>query len=239
MVHDNWMTASCNTLGVDLSSPNFFMYRNALLHPVRLLTGFVLLGLLSCYPLSFVMPARMGWENGAVENIQVVVLLIGLMLAIAYAARTVDRVEHRFWLMVAPFWLIFIGRELSWGAVFLKPIHINEEGPGFSSSLLWYKPAVYPFLGLLLAVSAYLILRHRLWRVIWKLIRNGQFPLLQLGLSVIAILVSTNTEGHGWHDFNLPKPQLQVMEELVEVAAYVSLLAAQLRIRYGMGLIKR
>jgi len=32
---------------------------------------------------------------------------------------------------------------------------------------------------------------------------------------------------------------MQVMEEIVEFAAYVSLLAAQVRIRYGLGLRAR
>jgi len=215
------------------------MFRSVFFRPVWLLTGLALLGLLSCYPLSFVLPPRLGWENGWVEWTQVGVLVVGLALALRWATRATDRVEQHVWLMVAPFWLIFAGREISWGAVFLKPIHIDEEGPGFSSSLLWYKPAVYPFLGLLLATSVYLLLRHRLWRVLWQMIRPQHFPFLQLALSVIAILVSTNAEGHGWYAFDLPRPQMQVMEEIVELAAYVSLLAAQVRIRYGLGLTAR
>jgi hypothetical protein len=215
------------------------MFRSILFRPVWLLTGLALLGLLSCYPLSFVLPPRVGWENDWVEGAQVLILLAGLVFALRYAARAFDAVGQYFWLMIAPFWLIFAGREISWGAVFLKPVHIDEEGPGFSSSLLWYKPAVYPFLGLLLAASVYLMLRHRLWRVLWRLLRDRHFPFLQLGLSIIAILVSTNAEGHGWYAFDLPRPQMQVMEEIVELAAYVSLLAAQVRIRYGLGLTTR
>lgn len=215
------------------------MFRSVLCRPVWLLTGLALLGLLSCYPLSFVLPPRYGWENGWVEWAQVLVLLVGLGSALRYAARALDAVGQRFWLMIAPFWLIFAGREISWGAVFLTPIHIDEEGPGFSSSLLWYKPAVYPFLGLLLATSVYLILRHRLWRMLGQLLRHRHFPFLQLALSVIAILVSTNAEGHGWYAFDLPRTQMQVMEEIVELAAYVFLLAAQVRIRFGLGLKAR
>ena len=215
------------------------MFRGIFFRPVWLLTGLALLGLLSCYPLSFVLPPRYGWENGAVEWAQVLILLVGLVFALRYATRALDAVGQHFWLMIAPFWLIFMGREISWGAVFLKPVHIDEEGPGFSSSLLWYKPAVYPFLGLLLAVCVYLMLRHRLWQVLWRLLRDRQFPVLQLALSIITILVSTNAEGHGWYAFELPRPQMQVMEEIVELAAYVSLLAAQFRIRYGLGLRAR
>jgi len=106
-----------------------------------------LFGLLFCYPLSFVLPPRYGWENGWVEAGQVLILLVGLVAALRYATRALDSAGQCFWLMIAPFWLICMGREISWGEVFLKPVHVDEEGPGFSSSLLWYKPAVCFFVG--------------------------------------------------------------------------------------------
>ena len=43
-----------------------------------------------------------------------------------------------------PVWLLLAARELSWGAALLPPLSIGADGPEYSSSVLWYKPAVAP-----------------------------------------------------------------------------------------------
>lgn len=197
----------------------------------RFITCLGFLFLLLCYPAALVMPDWVGWENGPVENFQVVVLVVGLVGAVLFARQGPDSLTRTFWLMVLPFWIIFVGRELSWGAVLTPPLEIHPtEGPIFSSSVLWYKPIVYPILGVLLAISAFIFLRYRQFRTIGRIAALGAFPWLQLALTVVGLLVMTNAEGHGWITIDMSKAALQVLEETAETGAYLGLLAAQYRI---------
>lgn len=200
----------------------------AWLHAGRWLT--VLL-LLAVYPLSSVMPATWGWENGLLENLQVLLLLGGLLTAWAFSLKVRHRDSRRVAIGAVLLWGIAAARELSWGAVFLSPILVKDTGPTFSARLLPYHAIVDPVVVMLVIASVLLFALGRLLRMIQRQIKDGLFPWLELGIVVTAALVATYAEGH-LHmagQPNLPEVQCQLIEEFCELVSYMALYLAQAR----------
>lgn len=187
--------------------------------------------LLSAYPLSFVIPGTWGWENGMLENLQVLVLLAGLWTSIVFSQKGRHRDSQRVALGAMLMWTVFAARELSWGAVFLTPTAMTETGPTFSARLLPYHGMVDVLVVLAVLVSAVLFVLGRLFGVLMQQLRDGRFPWIETGTMVLAALGSTYAEGHlhiAGH-LNLPELQCQVIEEFCELVAYVALYLAQAR----------
>ncbi len=185
-------------------------------------------GLLLSFPLTFVLPQSVGWENGLLENIQAVTLLLGVVAAVVAACRQKGAVAAPLWWSAALFWLAFLGRELAWGAAFLPSTGAGKWGPVISSQVLWYKPAVKWAVGGML-LCCYWLVRHGLWnRVLKRMVREHAIPVFSLALFIVAMVISTNAEGHGfiflarWFDC-----RVVVLEELVETLGYFALWLAQ------------
>lgn len=187
-----------------------------------------MLMLLAAYPAQAWLPSQTAWENGWIENIQVAVLGLGLGLALWWGRASGDARVRALCRVAAVLWAILIARELSWGGAFLDPVSFSEEGPFYSSRGLWYKPAVYPVLTLLLGYCLWCSLRFRLDQIVWKCLR-AVWP--EILLIVLGMVLSACAEGHGpeilgdWSGFNA-----LVIEEWSELAAYCALVAAQLRV---------
>jgi hypothetical protein len=196
---------------------------------VRVVHGLLLLLLLACKPLADRLPMRWGWENGVLENLQVLILLAGLAFALAVCKRDWKSPRALLALVVLPIWAVLAARELSWGAVFLAPLDMTAAGPQFSSRVLWYKPAIYPLVGVLLAAAAGVAARYRLDRAVRSVVANRNFPWLELALIVGAAFVSGCAEGHLRCRFDTMPSHQEVLEELVEVVAYAALSLAQYR----------
>ncbi|TQS70021.1 hypothetical protein ERN12_15320 [Rhodobacteraceae bacterium] len=177
------------------------------------------------------LPVWISFENGPVENAQVVVLLAGAVVALWFSAGNTQL--RWFWRATLPFWLAMAARELSWGAVFLEPVSITDHGPMFSSSLLWHKPFVAPLMGGLLLLAIVWFVKGHGVAMFKTLANKRRLPVYDIALFVIAMLVSTAAEGH----MGLGLPDLgddQVIEEIAELAAYLFLLSAQIRIKLAI-----
>ncbi|KAF1022751.1 MAG: hypothetical protein GAK30_00908 [Paracidovorax wautersii] len=201
----------------------------------------VVLALVACYLMAPHLPVWTGWENGPVENLQALVLLAGGMLALWWRDRAGDRQASLFWLMVAPIWFVLCARELSWGAAFMTPLDFSPVyGPTFSSSQqLPYKPLIAPVIGLLLLGTAAVFVRSRQDQTLARLWRQGSFPLLEIALFVLAMLVSAEAEGHGIVGGfpSMGHAQQQSLEEMAELVGYAVLLLAQWRVARGLRLM--
>ncbi|WP_139169782.1 hypothetical protein [Chitinasiproducens palmae] len=202
-------------------------YRSLSQNALRLL---ILALALVTVPLVTRLPQWVVWENGPVENAQAIVLLFGAIVAGLSAARARTREARAFWLAAAPLWLIFFGRELSWGAVFLTPLDMTPEGPVFSSHALFYKPVVHPAVGLLIAFSLYQLFVRRGIRLLANVHRSGRFPFFELVVAAIGFIVSTATEGHAHLSLPLTAGPAQIAEECAELVAYLALLSGQWRL---------
>lgn len=109
-------------------------------------TWISLLLMVVLFPLGFSLPEWWGWENGPIENTQVIILIAGAILScLAARHNRHDSQICKLWLWTVPIWLIIIGRELSWGRVFFDPVSIGPDGPMFPSiHEIWYGRYVYP-----------------------------------------------------------------------------------------------
>ncbi|HBF49257.1 MAG TPA: hypothetical protein DDX04_01460 [Massilia sp.] len=187
----------------------------------------LLLCLVLCYPLARVIPLEWSWENGVIENAQVVVLLAGLVLAGRAWLRGSRDGAAMLGLCAMPVWFLLAGRELSWGAVFLPPLGFGPEGPVFSSRVLPYRPLVPAFAGLLVLASFVTGWRHGVHRYLKRVIAGGGFPWMCVVVVLGAALGSTLGEGHVpafAHDW---VAHSQVLEEMSELVGYMALVVAQ------------
>lgn len=194
-----------------------------------LITG--LLVLIVSYPVAQILPSWVSWENGPVENAQVVVLFFGMVQALLYQKSGTSDWKW-LWRGAALIWFICAVRELSWGAVFLDPIHMSEEGPFFSSSQLWYKPAIMPALIISIVLAAFLMLKNGSHELPRPLQRSGGLPWTEFLLATLCMMISTAAEEHLGLTTGLTGAAAQNLEELSELAAYIFLLTGQYRIRY-------
>jgi hypothetical protein len=188
----------------------------------------LILLLLSCYPLSIVLPPSWAWENGVIEDGDVIVLGVGLAWAFVTWMRAQPAQVALLARCVVPIWVILIGREMSWGAVLFAPDHMTPEGPVFTSHHLWYRPVVTPVLCALFAWSAWSAWRCRLDKQLYQVLERGRFPWLAMLVVLVAALGSTCAESH--LRYFLAALQNQRFEELTELVGYIALVAVQARV---------
>ena len=195
-----------------------------------------LLVLIVSYPLSLVLPSWTSWENGPVENLQVVVLFLGMIQALFFQ-KTGTPDWKWLWRGAALIWFICAVRELSWGAVFLEPLSMSDSGPFFSSRQLWYKPAVMPALIASTLLFAMLMLRNGSHKLLNPLQRSGGLPWTEFLLATLCMMISTAAEEHLGLTTGLTGAAAQNLEELSELAAYIFLLTGQFRIRHHQSVL--
>lgn len=202
---------------------------------VMILRTIVVLIYLLMYPMAWYFPVQWGWENGLFENTQLAICFLGFVVA-TYAMCKEQKINLRwFWLMIITIWFIMFWRELSWGACFYPPTVMDPETGGkYPSALLWYKPIIHPLLWLLLAAIVVIFFIKQQYKTVIVLWHEKQFPLIEFILALIGALISTAAEEH--MGLVLPfvkyfaEGQVQMMEELGELAMYLALFAAQLRV---------
>lgn len=183
--------------------------------------------LLSAVSLSSLMPVAWGWENGVIENSEVLVLALGAAMAVTASCRAALQQRGRLGAILAPVWVILIGRELSWGAACLPPVGFTDGEPVYSSALLWYKPLVGPVAVALLLGCAIQAWRHRLPAACWRALSNDRSMLLPLLIGGLAAIGSTFSEGKLGVTLPFSHGRAEVLEELLELIAYCALVRAQ------------
>jgi hypothetical protein len=175
-------------------------------------------------PLALLLPPWVGWENGPLENLQVVLLLMGAWVACAIALH--DRRHpalHRFWYCVAPLWLLCVGRELSWGRVFF-PVGMDASGPVFISAMS-YDAVIRP-LAIAVTVAS---LVGMLWQRPFRLLARCRLPLTDVVIMLAAALIANAVDKGYW-------PALLQHEETVEEWAELIVYSAMLGIELIVGL---
>ena len=84
-----------------------------------------LLVLIVSYPLALVLPSWVSWENGPVENAQVVVLLLGMVQALIF--QKYGSADWKWlWRGAALIWFICAMRECCW-CRFMEPLGMSEK----------------------------------------------------------------------------------------------------------------
>lgn len=164
-------------------------------------------------PAAYLLPAWIGWENGFLENLQVLILLVGCGVNLNFYRKRQSE-SGRLWLGGAGFFALLAARELSWGRVFF-PVGLTETGPVFLSmnrmphnELINLTIAAYS-IAVLLLIATYFP-----WR---RFIGGIPFPVKDLAM----IIFGAGLAHVGERTAAFPEAIGQLIEELAEVAVYI------------------
>lgn len=190
---------------------------------------FLMIIVILSYFIGSYLPLTWGWENSPLEWSQVVILLMGSLLSGKWRqeAKSSGRFHHaRFFTWSIPIWLLMAGREMSWGRVFY-PVGINAvTGPYFLSvSQLPYGPIVYPIIAIIIVMCLFAITKHKLYLIPYQVYQQGLFPVGEFLLVIFAFIVANIAE---------KKFQYEIMEEILESVAYLSLLLTAYRVKVAL-----
>lgn len=188
---------------------------NSQYHTYKIYVRLAFVATMLSVPLAFVLPVEWSFENGLIENMQIVVLILSAVFILSVRSRM--KWFQRF--CAAGFVLMAL-RELSWGRVFF-PIGMEQFGAVFVTMVDYpYRIPVYIFLTVYIAAMLIILIRF----VPVRKILLGRQPLAAFG--VIGIALTLNYIGeHGWL---LGKGNGQILEELNELIFYLTLPAVAL-----------
>lgn len=124
--------------------------------------------LLSAYPLAGIIPYEMTWENGPIENFQVLLLLAGALINWRLYKNSAGTVKMYLWQAV--FFAVLTARELSWGRVFFS-VSVGEDGPVFLEPTPNQKLILHGIVGLLIIWLLVNLIRWVPWK---RLLRRGR-----------------------------------------------------------------
>lgn len=193
------------------------------------ITWILLAGVLVSYFISPYLPLSWGWENNFLEWLQVAILAIGMTLNYRWwknAKPTIDSAAALFLASSLPLWLLMIGRELSWGRVFFPSGFDAVSGPTFVSlTELPYGALVNPLLTVIIVFWLFVVIKYRLYRIPYELLKTKNFPIYELLIVILALLVA----GFGEKKLHMP-----VMEEFDECVAYLGLILTAYRIKNAL-----
>lgn len=175
------------------------------------------------------LPLNWGWENSPLEWSQVVILSIGALLTELWRQEANSAARHyhaRFFTWAIPLWLLMVGRELSWGRVFYSVGIDAATGPYFISvSQLTYGPIVYPLITVVILVWLFAFTKYKLYAVPYELYQQGRFPMGEFLLVILSFVVAHIAEKY---------LHFEIMEEIVECVAYLSLILTAYRVRAAL-----
>lgn len=142
----------------------------------------------AAFPVAALLPAWAGWENGPLEIAQDIILLAGAMDCLV-RFRKADRRDHRgLWLGGSAYFLLLLGRELSWGRVFLQKA-MTSSGPVFVSMHdLPHYEIVYGMIAVAVLLTGWSLAVYMPWR---SLFEKMPVPALSLLLMIAAAVFAS------------------------------------------------
>ncbi|QDR82036.1 hypothetical protein [Sporomusa termitida] len=175
----------------------------------------------------WLLPPEYGQENGAVENLQILVLSLAAGIAFSVCFTLQLRQQRRkLYALSGVFLLLAIARELSWGRVF----YMDNAGNIPPLKALWYGPAVYPVVAILITGVLIYFFTSGLHKELISWLKKDNLPLLDLVFMITGILAADFIEHH---TAGLLGNRTVVFEELFELAAYCSVLAFMVNIVFN------
>ena len=162
--------------------------------------------------LFFFLEPPIAYENGPLENLQVVQLIIGSFVAYLAGKAAAGHREQNIWYCGIAAFLLLAGRELNWGRVFYPT---GDHNSFAALHDLWYGPIVYPLLAIIILTVFYELWQNR----IFSFIKARKIPLWNLLLFVFLYLAA---------DFAEHRPMVffgqhldgEILEELFECLCY-------------------
>lgn len=171
-------------------------------------------------PQAFVLPVEYSYENHLLENLEVLILCMGLVNMLYRTVSLNKNKFNKFYLACGIFYIVMIARELSYGRVFY-PIGIDKTGEQIFMNIhqIWYGPIVYPIIAVLVLIALFLMIQT------YKYIKKEQIicsiPRYSIRLFIIMMILSQIVFEKNLIKFLADYGQL--LEECTEILAYCSL----------------
>lgn len=162
---------------------------------------------LAIIPAVMFLPESCGFENGIIENIQLVFLFLGIF----FAAR--PKIDKKFFTFIALVLGILIIREVNCGRTIFFPIP-GEVNEFYRWSEIKYGWLAHPIYGIYMAFVGFYFLKNKLYTTLWQKIKDIKFPIWNFVLLIIGIVLGVYAEEYV---HNL------VFEESAELLFYVIL----------------
>lgn len=169
--------------------------------------------------LSFVLPIEYSYENHFLENLEVVILFLGIVICIGKIRDFILYDSIKFYVASIIIYILMIGRELSWGRVFY-PIGMDKNGEQIFVKVheLWYGSVVYPIVGILILIALILLVvyfyQSRRQGICWYI------PLGEFLFFIVTSILGQCVFDRGLVQFGNYN---QLLEESCEIIAYISL----------------
>lgn len=170
--------------------------------------------------LSFVLPIEYSYENHFLENLEVVILFLGIIICIGKIRDFILYDSIKFYVASIIIYILMIGRELSWGRVFY-PIGIDKNGEQIFVKVheLWYGSVVYPIVGILILIALILLgvyfYQSRRQGICWYI------PLGEFLFFIVTSILGQCVFDRGLVQFGNYN---QLLEESCEIIAYIALI---------------
>lgn len=171
-----------------------------------------LAALILSVPLAMILPPSIAFENGLIENFQVILLLGTSIFSLRLMLSTRDQGSKAFHIFCALLFILLAVRELSWGRVFY-PVDFNEKGPTFVAMTDYaWKLEAHVFIVLIGLAMLILLVR----RVPIRRLSSAPFPIAIFAVILIGLILQYGGE----HGYLLGKLNGQTLEELNETLIY-------------------
>lgn len=170
--------------------------------------------------LSFVLPIEYSYENHFLENLEVVILFLGIVICIGKIRDFILYDSIKFYVASIIIYILMIGRELSWGRVFY-PIGMDKNGEQIFVKVheLWYGSVVYPMVGILILIALILLVvyfyQSRRQGICWYI------PLGEFLFFIVTSILGQCVFDRGLVQFGNYN---QLLEESCEIIAYIALI---------------
>ena len=163
--------------------------------------------LLLITPCSLYLPQTYGYENGLIENIQMVILIITFILCLK------AKDNKKFFIFTALIITILILREINCGRTLFFAIP-GKENEFYKWSEIKYGYLAHPLFGLYMLSVAIYFIKNKLYIPLWNYITKYAIPVYNTLFLITGMLLGIYADKH---TNNL------VLEETSELLMYVSL----------------
>jgi hypothetical protein len=173
-------------------------------YPVLIPVVLVVLAIVPCVKF---MPEAWGYENGILENLQMIILAVCFFLAIFAKS------NKKFFYFIALLIILIAAREVNYGRTLFFPVP-NEVNIYYSWKDIKYGWLVNPLVGTYVFITFLYLILSKAYVQMWNIIKKVKFPVWNLLFLFLGIAIS------GYAD---KATDSFVFEEISESVFYVAL----------------
>lgn len=185
--------------------------------PIHLFPIFLIL-LFVTYFLKDILPMNLAAENSLIENLQLIILLIGACICYYFARHTNKTSDKYIWSGGIAFFIILCLREISWGRTLL--MHPNGTIPSWEE-LGFYGQIIHPLVAVFITGTVYLFYKGNFF----QFLRTLKIPVCDLAILFLLIIMATVAEKGSFAFFHG-----EMAEELSESLLYCEMCYISLQV---------